>query len=191
MIASSLWTSRCRWNVASLSNPCRRAAAVVARHQRWAQTKTNNSPTNTLTCVRLLSSPPPGVTQSTAGTGRVVARGSGGVASASSSSSSSAEETLYARTKNRGPVSWPSLFLVGVAAASAVAYYRIERERRLEEAMGRVVSSESDGWTPRPDFLAKRKFVQTKYGWFPVSDVRLDGYPLAERSSILCCVRVA
>lgn len=141
MIASSLWTSRCRWNVASLSNPCRRAAAVVARHQRWAQTKTNNSPTNTLTCVRLLSSPPPGVTQSTAGTGRVVARGSGGVASASSSSSSSAEETLYARTKNRGPVSWPSLFLVGVAAASAVAYYRIERERRLEEAMGRVVST--------------------------------------------------
>jgi hypothetical protein len=77
---------------------------------------------------------------------------------------------LYARTKDRGPVSWPSLFLVAVAAASAVAYYRIERERRLEQAMGKVVSSESDGWTPRPDYLAKRKFKATKWGWFPVDD---------------------
>lgn len=73
-------------------------------------------------------------------------------------------------TKDRGPVSWTSLFLVGVAAASAVAYYRIERERRLEAAMGRVVSSESDGWTPRPDYLAKRKFIPTRYGWFPQED---------------------
>jgi hypothetical protein len=62
--------------------------------------------------------------------------------------------------------------MAGVAAATAVAYYRIERERRLEEAMGKVVSSESGGmWTPRPDYLAKRKFVQTKDGWFPVDDV--------------------
>jgi len=43
--------------------------------------------------------------------------------------------------KNRGPVSWPSLFLVGIAASSVVAYYNIERERRLESAMGRVVST--------------------------------------------------
>eukprot|EP00536_Pseudo-nitzschia_multiseries_P009150 jgi/Psemu1/306338/fgenesh1_kg.250_\ len=43
--------------------------------------------------------------------------------------------------KDRGPVSWPSLFLVGIAAASIVAYYNIERERRLESAMGRVVST--------------------------------------------------
>lgn len=43
--------------------------------------------------------------------------------------------------KDRGPVSWPSLFLVGIAAASVVAYYNIERERRLESAMGRVVST--------------------------------------------------
>mmetsp|Transcript_2086 Transcript_2086/g.5017 ORF Transcript_2086/g.5017 Transcript_2086/m.5017 type:complete len:312 (+) Transcript_2086:262-1197(+) len=43
--------------------------------------------------------------------------------------------------KNRGPVSWPSLLLVGIAAASVVAYYNIERERRLESAMGRVVST--------------------------------------------------
>ena len=78
--------------------------------------------------------------------------------------------SLYERTRDRGPVSWTSLFLVAVAAASAVAYYRIEREKRLERAMGQVVSSESDGWTPRPDFLAKRKFVQTRYGWFPLED---------------------
>jgi hypothetical protein len=62
--------------------------------------------------------------------------------------------------------------MVGITAATAVAYYRIERERRLEEAMGKVVSSESDGmWTPRPDYLAKRKFVATKNGWFPIDDV--------------------
>eukprot|EP00978_Attheya_sp_CCMP212_P025264 scaffold80927_cov42-Attheya_sp.AAC.4 len=39
----------------------------------------------------------------------------------------------------RGPVSWPALGLVAVAAASAVAYYKIERERRLENAMGKIV----------------------------------------------------
>jgi hypothetical protein len=77
---------------------------------------------------------------------------------------------IYARTRNRGPVSWPALFLVSVAAASAVAYYAVERERRLERAMGKVVSSESEGWTPRPDYLAKRKFVATTAGWFPVDD---------------------
>lgn len=40
----------------------------------------------------------------------------------------------------RGPVSWASLGLVAVVAASAVAYYQIERERRLENAMGKIVS---------------------------------------------------
>ena len=40
----------------------------------------------------------------------------------------------------RGPVSWAGLGLVAVAAASAVAYYQIERERRLENAMGKIVS---------------------------------------------------
>jgi hypothetical protein len=74
--------------------------------------------------------------------------------------------------KDRGPVSWPSLFLVGIAAASLVAYYNIERERRLESAMGRVVSSESpeDGWTPNPDVMAPRKFKLTPWGWFPEDD---------------------
>jgi hypothetical protein len=63
--------------------------------------------------------------------------------------------------------------VAGVAAATAVAYYRIERERRLEQAMGKIVSSESGGmWTPRPDYLAKRKFVLSRDGWFPVDDVR-------------------
>jgi hypothetical protein len=51
-----------------------------------------------------------------------------------------------------------------------VAYYNIERERRLESAMGRVVSSESEGWTPNPDTMAPRKFKLTKWGWFPEDD---------------------
>ena len=73
--------------------------------------------------------------------------------------------------KDRGPVSWPSFFLVGIAAASIVAYYNIERERRLETAMGRVVSSESpDGWSPNPDLMAPRKFKLTPWGWFPEDD---------------------
>ena len=66
--------------------------------------------------------------------------------------------------QNRTPVSWTSLFFVGIASASAVAYYRIERERRLETAMGKVVSSESDGWTPSVGY-AKRKFIKTEFGW--------------------------
>mmetsp|Transcript_22808 Transcript_22808/g.32165 ORF Transcript_22808/g.32165 Transcript_22808/m.32165 type:complete len:281 (+) Transcript_22808:236-1078(+) len=41
----------------------------------------------------------------------------------------------------RGPVSWAGLGLVAVAAASAVSYYKIERERRLENAMGKIVST--------------------------------------------------
>jgi hypothetical protein len=46
----------------------------------------------------------------------------------------------------RGPVTWPALGLVAVAAASAVSYYKIERERRLENAMGKIVSALST-WT--------------------------------------------
>ena len=69
----------------------------------------------------------------------------------------------------RGPVSWASLGLVAVAAATAVGYYQIERERRLENAMGKIVSSES-GWSPNPEYFAKRVFKKTKYGWFPVED---------------------
>ncbi len=83
----------------------------------------------------------------------------------------------------RGPVSWVSLGLVTVVAATAVGYYQIERERRLENAMGKIVSSELNGdpddntnggdgggWSPDPEFFAKRKFKKTKYGWFPVED---------------------
>jgi hypothetical protein len=79
--------------------------------------------------------------------------------------------SVYARIRNRGPVSWTSLWLTAVAAATAVGYYHVERERRLEQALGKIVTSESDGWTPRPEFLAKRKYVQTRDGtWFPMSD---------------------
>ncbi|KAL7529898.1 hypothetical protein ACHAWF_003147 [Thalassiosira exigua] len=69
----------------------------------------------------------------------------------------------------RGPVTWPALGLVAVTAASAVAYYKIERERRLENAMGKIVSSES-GWSPNPELLARRQYVRTKWGWFPKED---------------------
>ena len=97
-----------------------------------------------------------------------------GTGNTSEGRANAAVSGLYARTKDRGPVSWPSLFVVAVSAAAAVAYYNIERERRLEKAMGKVVSSEStgdsEGWTPRPDYLAKRKFVATKWGWFPEED---------------------
>ena len=40
----------------------------------------------------------------------------------------------------RGPVSWASLGLITIAAGSAVSYFMIERERRLENAMGKIVS---------------------------------------------------
>lgn len=36
--------------------------------------------------------------------------------------------------------------------------------------MGKVVSSESDGWTPNPEVMAPRKFKLTKWGWFPEDD---------------------
>jgi len=88
-----------------------------------------------------------------------------------SAGSGKANETdIHAFSRGRGPVSWPALGLVAVTAASLVAYYRIERERRLEEAMGKIVSSESDGWSPDPEFLGKRKWKMTKFGWFPVDD---------------------
>ena len=86
-------------------------------------------------------------------------------------------------TKNRGPVSWMSLFLVGVAAASVTAYYKLERERRLEKAMRKVVSSESDGWSPNPEVLAKRKFKRTPWGWFPEEDAFGAGECSAVQSS--------
>mmetsp|Transcript_32619 Transcript_32619/g.37360 ORF Transcript_32619/g.37360 Transcript_32619/m.37360 type:complete len:235 (-) Transcript_32619:959-1663(-) len=91
-------------------------------------------------------------------------------AKTSSGSGKAPNATQIPYIKDRGPVSWPSLFLVGIAAASIVAYYNIERERRLESAMGRVVSSESDGWTPNPDSMAPRKFKLTPWGWFPEDD---------------------
>ena len=82
-------------------------------------------------------------------------------------------------SRHRGPVSWAALGLVAVASASAVGYFQVERERRLERAMGKVVSStyrngteeeDCDGWSPNPEFLAKRKWKLTKFGWFPEED---------------------
>eukprot|EP00546_Thalassionema_frauenfeldii_P014830 CAMPEP_0178908386 /NCGR_PEP_ID=MMETSP0786-20121207/7895_1 /TAXON_ID=186022 /ORGANISM="Thalassionema frauenfeldii, Strain CCMP 1798" /LENGTH=314 /DNA_ID=CAMNT_0020580285 /DNA_START=97 /DNA_END=1041 /DNA_ORIENTATION=+ len=80
-------------------------------------------------------------------------------------------------SRHRGPVSWAAFGLIAVASASAVGYFQVERERRLERAMGKVVSStyrngseEDEGWSPNPEFLAKRKWKLTKYGWFPEED---------------------
>jgi hypothetical protein len=98
--------------------------------------------------------------------------------------------------KDRGPVSWPSLLLVGIAAASCVAYYNIERERRLESAMGRVVSSESGGWSPNPDVMAPRKFKLTPWGWFPEDDgfgackCFMDTYGRANKTTIFPGVNI-
>ena len=62
-------------------------------------------------------------------------------------SSYSAKRSLSSTTGGgpvgRGPVSWTMFGIVGVAAAAAVSYYSIERERRMEEALGKVVSSKS------------------------------------------------
>lgn len=121
--------------------------------------------------------PPPKVTPSAAGTGH----GAG---------------TTTGFAERRTPVSWTSLFLAAVTAASAVAYYRVERERRLEEAMGRIVSSESNtnstnnnnnggggGWTPKPDLLAPRRFVPTAGGlWMPAD----DGWGAREFCLVFC-----
>jgi len=56
------------------------------------------------------------------------------------SGSADSKDAAAASMIPRGPVSWASLGLVAVAAASAVSYYQIERERRLEQAMGKIVS---------------------------------------------------
>jgi hypothetical protein len=147
------------------------------------------------------------------------ANSSGSPSSASSPSNTDAGATVpasikYAKTtagtgdpeglgaspafSTRGPVTWPALGLVAIAAASAVAYYKIERERRLENAMGKIVSwdyffystthsnsglifipslhtaalkvSSESGWSPNPELLARRKYVKTEWGWFPKED---------------------
>jgi hypothetical protein len=78
---------------------------------------------------------------------------------------------LYKRLSGRGPISWPSLVLTAVVGVGAVVYYNMERERRLESALGKIVTSESDGmWSPDPERLAPRRFIKTKYGYFPVDE---------------------
>ncbi|KAL7571124.1 hypothetical protein ACA910_014730 [Epithemia clementina (nom. ined.)] len=81
------------------------------------------SPTTTTTSTSSTTPIRPKVLPSDAGTGRTGA----------------AAVDVFA--ENKTPVTWTMLFLIGVAAASAVAYYRIERERRLERAMGKIVST--------------------------------------------------
>mmetsp|Transcript_27291 Transcript_27291/g.60138 ORF Transcript_27291/g.60138 Transcript_27291/m.60138 type:complete len:314 (+) Transcript_27291:90-1031(+) len=95
---------------------------------RNALTRTQSPPSSALRSMTSKAKPSPKSELSSAAAAKTRA-GSGKVASG----------TPY--IKDRGPVSWPSLFMVGIAAASVVAYYNIERERRLESAMGRVVST--------------------------------------------------
>jgi hypothetical protein len=71
----------------------------------------------------------------------------------------------------RGPVSWTNLGAVAFVSAAAVAYFKIQRERRLEEAIGKIVTSESAGWTPDPANYAPRKFKLSSEGkWMPEED---------------------
>jgi hypothetical protein len=152
----------------------RTTALVVSRTCSRLQQPT------TVRTTRFLSSEPPKAAvkhaKTTAGTGRVAIDGS--------------EE--FAR--NRGPVSWAAFGLVAVASASAVGYFQVERERRLERAMGKVVSSmykngsEDEGWSPNPEFLAKRKWKLTKFGWFPEEDA-FGGGELRERNGLLVTAR--
>jgi len=46
-----------------------------------------------------------------------------------------------APSAKRGPVSWTNLSLVAVASAAAVGYFKVQRERRLEEAVGKIVTT--------------------------------------------------
>ena len=183
--------------------PSRLPLPPIGAHVRW-----NSNPSSTIPTGR---PPAPRVFPSTGASSTSSSSSSSSTANAAAASSASS--SLYARTNNRGPVSWTSLFLITIAAASAVTYYQIERERRLERAMGKIVSSEyngtamttttstdavdpngnnnnnqngmsrstsfvstnaaisqEDGWTPRPGYLAKRKFIATPSGWFPVDD---------------------
>mmetsp|Transcript_26396 Transcript_26396/g.30675 ORF Transcript_26396/g.30675 Transcript_26396/m.30675 type:complete len:324 (+) Transcript_26396:102-1073(+) len=71
----------------------------------------------------------------------------------------------------RAPVTSLAAFgLAGVVLATIAGYYHLDRERKLETAMGKLVAGDSGGWSPNPEYFAKREFKKTKFGWFPVED---------------------
>ena len=78
--------------------------------------------------------PPPAANQASARGGIKYAKTSAGTGAPDGAAGGSSAFST------RGPVTWPALGLVAIVAGSAVAYYRIERERRLENAMGKIVS---------------------------------------------------
>ena len=201
MSNASFWMTMNRFTVSVISYPQQRRMIMTMKpyHQQQQQQVGKqkllrlvrwNSNNTTIPTGR---PPSPRLYPSTA---TITASASASASASSTNSSTTAASSLYARTNNRGPVSWTSLFIITIAAASAVTYYQIERERRLERAMGKIVSSEyngtamtntnanindentnataniknEDGWTPRPGYLAKRKFIATPSGWFPVDD---------------------
>ena len=81
---------------------------------------------------------------------------------------------------SRGPVSWIGLGLVAVAAASSVGYYQIERERRLENAMGKIVSK---GFCDLESF-SFHIYIESNGIWFWIVlgwyryPVSRDGHPI-------------
>lgn len=110
--------------------PSLHSSCVVVRHPSSRRALSGSSSTNT--SVNNTTVVPPAIkyAKTTAGTGDPEGLGSAGPA-----------------FSTRGPVTWPALGLVTIAAASAVAYYKIERERRLENAMGKIVSLGLYLWT--------------------------------------------
>lgn len=170
----------CCWRQSSLLRSHYYSAVVVRRLGSGVASRSPLPPSPRIrppVVVAPAASPPPST--ATSASAVAAAKAQAKAFASPAAAAAAASSSLYQRTKDRGPVSWTSLFLVTVAAASAVGYYSIEREKRLERAMGQVVSSElleegetntAVGWSPRPEYLAKRKFVPTKYGWFPIDD---------------------
>ena len=114
-----------------LSNSVNTAAAC--------QSKSRRAPIMVAKCTRSSSgssSPPPPTSNNNAG-----AAASSVKYAKTTAGTGDPEGSGTTGFSTRGPVTWPALGLVAIAAASAVSYYKIERERRLENAMGKIVSA--------------------------------------------------
>jgi hypothetical protein len=118
--------------------------------QRWTTTTTGRSPTlrkGLPSSIRQTSSSSSSTTTSAAKKYRKTRAGTG--------QSETGEDGMSMISK--GPVSWIGLGLATVAAASAVSYYQIERERRLENAMGKIVRWQCNAMRNATFFLKRRE----------------------------------
>lgn len=114
-----------------LSNSVNTAAAC--------QSKSRRAPIMVAKCTRSSSgssSPPPPTSNNNAGAAATSVK-----YAKTTAGTGDPEGSGTTGFSTRGPVTWPALGLVAIAAASAVSYYKIERERRLENAMGKIVST--------------------------------------------------